>query len=153
MEEKKNVASASADNSLFLEVMAEALAIQDRFSAEPIYARTGKGYLKSAGVEELAAIKKATQSLPNAFAETLRETLKQWPASQKDIAAATCIPAAYPSEMKSGKRRCTPEFDLRLSRFFTMTPGFWMRLQLNYEMQRASQKLGERITAEVQPAA
>ena len=62
MEEKKNVASASADNSLFLEVMAEALAIQDRFSAEPIYARTGKGYLKSAGVEELQAIKAAAKS-------------------------------------------------------------------------------------------
>ena len=39
--------------------MAEALAIQDRFAAEPIYAKTGKGYLKSAGVEELQALKKA----------------------------------------------------------------------------------------------
>jgi hypothetical protein len=27
------------------------------------------------------------------------------------------------------------------------------RLQLNYEMQRTSQKLGQRIIAEVQPAA
>ncbi len=44
-------------NPLFLEVMAEALAIQDRFSAEPVYAKTGKGSLKSAGVEELKQIK------------------------------------------------------------------------------------------------
>ena len=42
-------------NPLFLEVMAEALAIQDRFSAEPVYAKTGKGYLKSVGVEEIVA--------------------------------------------------------------------------------------------------
>lgn len=42
---------------LFLEVMAEALAIQDRFSAEPVYAKTGKGSLKSVGVEELQRIK------------------------------------------------------------------------------------------------
>jgi addiction module HigA family antidote len=98
-------------------------------------------------------MKTSTQPLPNAFAETLRETLEQWPASQKDIAAATRIPASHLSEMKSGKRRCTPEYDLRLSRFFSMTPGFWMRLQLNYEMQRTSQKLGQRIIAEVQPAA
>jgi hypothetical protein len=42
---------------LFLEVMAEALAIQDRFSAEPVYAKTGKGSLKSAGVQELQQIK------------------------------------------------------------------------------------------------
>jgi len=47
------------NDPLFLEVMAEALAIQDRFVAEPIYAKTGKGYLKSAGVEELQALKKA----------------------------------------------------------------------------------------------
>lgn len=47
------------NDPLFLEVMAEALAIQDRFAAEPIYAKTGKGYLKSAGVGELQALKKA----------------------------------------------------------------------------------------------
>jgi len=35
------------------------LAIQDQFSAEPVYARTGKGYLRPTGVEELAKIKKA----------------------------------------------------------------------------------------------
>lgn len=45
------------ENPLFQEVMAEALAIQDRFAAEPVYAKTGKGYLKSVGVEELSRIK------------------------------------------------------------------------------------------------
>ena len=34
-----------------------------------------------------------------------------------------------------------------------MEPGFWMRLQLNYEMQRAGPEIGKRIAAEVQPAA
>ena len=61
MEEKTNVADAFADNPLFLEVMAEALAIQDRFSAEPIYAKTGKGYLKSVGVEEIARIRESAR--------------------------------------------------------------------------------------------
>ena len=37
--------------------MEEGLAMQDRFSAEPVYARTGKGYLKSAGVAELQRAK------------------------------------------------------------------------------------------------
>lgn len=41
----------------FQRVLAEGLAIQDRFSAEPVYAKTGKGYLKSAGVEELKNVK------------------------------------------------------------------------------------------------
>ena len=45
------------NNPLFRELMAEGLAMQDRFSAEPVYARTGKGHLKSAGVTELQRIK------------------------------------------------------------------------------------------------
>jgi len=49
-------------NPLFLELVEEGLAIQDQFSAEPIYARTGKGYLKPSGVEELAKIKKAKRA-------------------------------------------------------------------------------------------
>ncbi len=57
-----------------------------------------------------------TMPLPNAFAETLRETLEESPASQKEISEATGIPVARLSEMKTGKRRCTPEHDLRLSR-------------------------------------
>jgi hypothetical protein len=46
-----------ANNPVFLRVMRDALSIQDRFSAEPVYARTGKGFLKSAGVKELSTIK------------------------------------------------------------------------------------------------
>jgi hypothetical protein len=45
------------NDPLFRELMAEGLAMQDRFAAEPVYAKTGKGYLKSAGVEELKKIK------------------------------------------------------------------------------------------------
>ena len=46
-------------NPMFRELMAEGLAMQDRFIAEPLYAKTGKGFLKSQGVEELKAIKSA----------------------------------------------------------------------------------------------
>ncbi len=44
-------------NPVFRQLMAEGLAIQDRFAAEPVYARTGKGYLKSAGLSEIKAAK------------------------------------------------------------------------------------------------
>lgn len=47
------------NSPLFQELMAEGLAMQDRFAAEPVYAKTGKGYLKSVGVEELKKIKQA----------------------------------------------------------------------------------------------
>lgn len=38
-------------------IMKDALRIQDRFAAEPVLARTGKGYLKSEGVSTLQRIK------------------------------------------------------------------------------------------------
>ncbi|MGD0087775.1 MAG: hypothetical protein ABSC24_11690 [Verrucomicrobiota bacterium] len=38
-------------------IMKDALRIQDRFAAEPVLARTGKGYLKSEGVTTLQRIK------------------------------------------------------------------------------------------------
>jgi hypothetical protein len=38
-------------------IMKDALRIQDRFAAEPVLARTGRGYLKSEGVETLQRIK------------------------------------------------------------------------------------------------
>ena len=46
-----------ANDPLFLAVMKDALDIQDRFAAEPIYAKTGKGFLKSAGVGEIKTAK------------------------------------------------------------------------------------------------
>ena len=52
------------NDPLFRELMAEGLAMQDRFAAEPVYAKTGKGYLKSAGVEELQRIKAKQKSKP-----------------------------------------------------------------------------------------
>lgn len=50
------------NDPLFQELMAEGLAMQDRFSAEPVYAKTGKGFLKSAGVAELQRIKERQRS-------------------------------------------------------------------------------------------
>jgi hypothetical protein len=47
-----------SENSTFQRVLADALSIQDRFQAEPVYSRMGRGFLKSAGVGELHEIKK-----------------------------------------------------------------------------------------------
>jgi len=47
------------NNPLAQAILREGLAIQDRFRAEPVYARTGKGYLKSVGVREIEEAKKS----------------------------------------------------------------------------------------------
>jgi hypothetical protein len=45
--------------------MREALRIQDRFVAEPLFARTGKGYLKSEGVATLKRIQSKLRKRPS----------------------------------------------------------------------------------------
>ena len=49
--------------------------------------------------------------------------------------------------------RCTPEYDLRLSCFFAITPGMWMNLQLDYKFIRTDREIGEAICKELQPCA
>jgi hypothetical protein len=46
-----------ADDPLAQAILREGLAIQDRFSAAPVYAKTGKGSLRSVGVKEVAEAK------------------------------------------------------------------------------------------------
>jgi len=66
---------------------------------------------------------------------------------------ATGIPLPHLSGMKSGKRRCTPEYDLRLSRYFGTSRGYWMRLQLSYDMDRTQRQKGAEIDRSMQVAA
>lgn len=91
--------------------------------------------------------------LENFFAATLHETLDEWPATMTEVATATGIPLPHLSGMKTGKRRCTPENDLRLSRYFGTSRGYWMRLQLAYDMDRALRMKGSEIDRSVQAAA
>lgn len=91
--------------------------------------------------------------LENFFAETLKETLEGIDQSQESVAKATGIPKQHLSEMKPGKRRCTPEYDLRLSRYFGIESGMLIGLQLDYEMSRAKREKNDMIMREVEPLA
>ena len=64
-------------------------------------------------------------SIENYAAALLCETLEEIEASQIEVARATGIPAPHLTEMKKGRRRITPEVDLRLSRYFGLTPGYF----------------------------
>ncbi len=59
MSAKLKPGSPFENDPLARAILREGLLIQDRFSAAPVYAKTGKGYLKSVGVDELVKIKKA----------------------------------------------------------------------------------------------
>lgn len=88
-------------------------------------------------------------NIPNAFTETLKETLEEINLDQVVVARATGIPAAHLSAMKHGKRRVTPEYDLRLSSFFGTSPGFWLRLQLAHDIRLVEAEKGNEIRKSV----
>lgn len=90
---------------------------------------------------------KAKQTIPllNPFAETLSEIIAESPLSQKDFAIACGIIPSHISEMKHGKRRITPMHDLRLSRLLSMSPGFFLRLQLHHDLELARRNHSKEI--------
>ena len=45
------------------------------------------------------------------------------------------------------------QYDLRPSRYFGTSPGFWLRLQLDFELMRAARQSGKLINREFQPHA
>ena len=92
------------------------------------------------------------ESIPNAFAELLIEMINESDLSQIDISTALGIPSPHLSEMKKGRRNCTAEYDLRLSRYFGTSDGYWLRLQTAYQMRIARAKKGKLIVQEVQAA-
>jgi addiction module HigA family antidote len=92
---------------------------------------------------------KTMRPLQNYFAETLRDTIEDSGLTQRQIAAGTGIPASHLSEMKTGKRKCTAEHDIRLSEFFGIEPGLWMRLQLQYEFRKTEREKGGLIRSQV----
>jgi len=57
--------------------------------------------------------------------------------SQNRLAMALCVPARRINEIVLGKRRVTADTALRLSRYFGMSPQFWLGLQMDYELDVA----------------
>jgi hypothetical protein len=66
------------------------------------------------------------------------------------ITAAVGDPWGNFSEYSAG---VSPETAMRLARYFGNSPRFWLNLQTMYELEVAEAELGERIAAEVAPAA
>jgi addiction module HigA family antidote len=71
--------------------------------------------------------------------------------SANALALALRVPANRITAILNGERAITAETALRLARHFGTTPGFWLNLQKNYELEAAEREVGERIRAEVSP--
>ena len=51
----------------------------------------------------------------------------------------------------NGQRAISADTALRLERYFGLSPGYWLRGQMLYELEVAQSELGPRIAREVRP--
>lgn len=69
----------------------------------------------------------------------LEEFLKPMGLTQRELADAIHVPYQRINEIINGRRGITPATALRLGKFFGMSPGFWMNLQLRWDLYSAQQ--------------
>lgn len=69
----------------------------------------------------------------------------------KGLARELKISANRLSEIVNGRRGLNAEVALRLSRYFTSTPEFWINLQAAYDLRVTIHSSASRIEREVQP--
>ena len=80
----------------------------------------------------------------------LEEFLKPMNISQQKLADAIHVPFQRVNEIVRGQRGVTPSTALRLARFFGNSPGFWMNLQLRYDLFRV-QQTEQKAIEEIEP--
>lgn len=79
-----------------------------------------------------------TNREPTHPGEILREEyLKPMGITQRELADGIRVPYQRVNELINGKRGITPSTALRLAKYFGTTAGYWMNLQLRWDLYRA----------------
>jgi addiction module HigA family antidote len=106
----------------------------------------GEGYRGGAGAE-LATMMAVHPG------RVLRREMAARELSANALALALRTPSGRITDILNGKRGVSPETAMRLARYFGNSARFWLNLQTTYELALAERELGEKIAAEVSPAA
>jgi len=78
--------------------------------------------------------------------EVLRyEFLEELNIQDKNLALAIGAPQIVIENIIQGKTSITADLDLRLSRYFGLSEGYFLRLQNAYELMEAKRVLGETL--------
>jgi len=89
-----------------------------------------------------------TDREPTHPGEMLREEfLIPMKLTQRELANGIHVPYQRVNEIVRHKRGVTPSTALRLARYFGTSAGFWMNLQLRWDLYHAQQFEGEAIHA------
>ena len=82
----------------------------------------------------------------------LEEFLKPLDLSQNALARSLGVPPRRINEIVPGKRAITADTDLRLTRYFGLSDGFFLRLQNDYDLRMQRRALGKKLDA-IKPCA
>lgn len=83
----------------------------------------------------------------------MEEFLKPMDLSQNRLALAIGVPARRINEIALRKRSITADTALRLARYFGNSPQFWLGLQMDYDLDVASEQLADVLDREVRARA
>ena len=84
--------------------------------------------------------------------EILREEfLKPMGISVYELARQIHLTRSRVNDIARERRAITADTALRLARFFGTTPQFWMNMQASYELRKAENELGAKLTS-IEPA-
>ncbi len=75
------------------------------------------------------------------------EFLQPMALSQNALARAIHVPPRRVNELVLGKRSVTADTDLRLSRYFGVSAGFFLDLQADYDLMERRRQLGNDLKA------
>lgn len=67
----------------------------------------------------------------------LEEFIEPLGLTKNALATAIDVPATRIGELTRGRRAITADTDLRLSRYFGTSEGFWLRLQNAHDLEKA----------------
>jgi len=79
----------------------------------------------------------------------MEEFLQPMGISQYRLAKDISVPSRRINEIVHGKRSITADTALRLGRFFSMSPQFWLNLQTRYDLEVTEDSLANRLDNEV----
>jgi addiction module HigA family antidote len=79
--------------------------------------------------------------------EHLADEMKALKLSAAELARQLKVPTNRVTEIVNGQRAITGDTALRLGHYFGTSPAFWLNLQSLYELRRAEQAAGKRISA------
>jgi addiction module HigA family antidote len=65
------------------------------------------------------------------------EFMDEMDLNQSELARSLKVPAGRINEIIRGRRKITADTDLRLCKFFSLSEGYWLRLQNAYDLMEA----------------